>query len=82
MNPSDMDPSMAKQIALGDCDPVSYLPMIDINPKFLPRVLQPLPVISNSPSKHSFSAKTKGKGRQSLPTPAKSGGLFDFFGKA
>ena len=70
---SDMDPILAKLIALGDADPVTGLPMNDINPDFAPRILKPLPLVANSASQ---SAKNKGKGRESLPT----GGILSFFG--
>lgn len=68
-----MDPMLAKLIALGDADPVTGLPMDDINPGFIPRVFKPLPLVANSASQ---SAKDKGKGRESLPT----GGILNFFG--
>ena len=51
-----MDPILAKQIALGDADPITGLPMDDINPGFVPRVLKPLPLVVNSASQ---SAKKK-----------------------
>ena len=69
-----MDPILAKQIALGDADPITGLPMDDINPGFVPRVLKPLPLIVNSASQ---SPKKKGKARESLPT---AGGILSFFG--
>jgi len=69
----DMNPILAKKIALGDADPITGLPMEDINPSFIPRVLKPLPVIANSPSQ---STKNKGKKRESLPTS----GILSFFG--
>jgi exonuclease-1 len=68
-----MDPVLAKQIALGDVDPVTRLPMDDINPGFVPRVLKPRPLAANSASQ---SARKKGKGRAS---PV-SGGILNFFG--
>ena len=68
-----MDPILAKQIALGDADPITGLPMDDINPGFVPRVLKPLPLVVNSASQ---SPKKKGKARESLPT----GGILSFFG--
>lgn len=69
-----MNPILAKKIALGDADPITGLPMEDINPSFIPRVLKPLPVMANSPSQ---STKNKGKKRESLPTS----GILSFFGQ-
>ncbi|KAF8815753.1 hypothetical protein BYT27DRAFT_6662913 [Phlegmacium glaucopus] len=48
---SDMDTILAKKIALGDVDPMTGLPMDDINPGFIPRVLKPLLLVANSPGK-------------------------------
>ena len=70
---SDIDPILAKQIALGDIDPVTRLPMEDINPSFVPRALKPLPLSTNSASR---SPKNKAKGRASPAT----GGILSFFG--
>ena len=68
-----MDPVLAKQIALGDVDPVTRLPMDDINPGFLPRALKPLPLAAN---RASGSPINKGKERASSAT----GGILSFFG--
>jgi exonuclease-1 len=68
-----MDPLLAKQIALGNVDPVTRLPMDDINPGFVPRALKPLPLAANSASR---SPKNKGKERASPAT----GGILSFFG--
>jgi exonuclease-1 len=70
-----MDPILAKQIALGDADPITRLPMDDINPGFVPRVLKPLPLVANN-ADQPVKSKGKSKGRESLP----SGGLLNFFG--
>ena len=70
---SDIDPILAKQIALGDIDPVTRLPMEDINSGFVPRTLKPL---SRSANNASRSPKNKGKGRTSSAT----GGILSFFG--
>lgn len=70
-----MDPILANQIALGDADPVTHLPMDDINPGFVPRVLKPLLHVTNS-ANQSEKHKDKGQGRESLP----SGGILSFFG--
>ena len=68
-----MDPVLAKQIALGDVDPVTFLPMDDINPDFVPRALKPLPLAAN---RASLSPKNKSKERASSAT----GGILSFFG--
>jgi exonuclease 1 len=68
-----MDPVLAKQIALGDIDPVTHLPMDDINPGFVPRPLKPLPLSANSAGQSPIN---KGKGRASSAT----GGILRFFG--
>ncbi|KAH9478566.1 Exodeoxyribonuclease 1 [Psilocybe cubensis] len=76
---SDIEPTLAKGIALGNYDPDSYLPIKDINPDFLPRALKPIHMETNTPS---MTSKGKSKARQSLPTPVKSGGgILDFFGR-
>jgi exonuclease-1 len=66
---------MAKAIALGDADPVTLLPMEDINPRFVPRSLKPLPLSSNL---SSLNQKDKGKGK--APTKSASEGILSFFG--
>lgn len=68
-----MDPVLATQIALGDVDPVTRLPMDDINPSFVPHALKPLPLAANNASR---SPKNKGKGCASSAT----GGILSFFG--
>lgn len=74
----DIDPAVAKSIALGNHDPATHLPIRDINPDFLPRALKPLHIDTNT---LSTSSKGKGKARQSLPTPGKSSaGILSFFG--
>jgi exonuclease-1 len=62
-----MDPVLAKQIALGDVDPITHLPMEDIRPEFVPRPLKPLPLVAN-----------KGKGK--LNAGAATGCILSFFG--
>jgi hypothetical protein len=72
---SDLESGLAEGIAKGDVCPISRLPMVDINPSFVPRAIKkPLPRVSLSPRK---SRTAKGKMRESLP----SGGILDFFGK-
>lgn len=79
----DIDPILAKSIAEGYHDPTTRLPMKDINPGFVPRALRTNRRVSNSPIRNP-TAKGKGKGRQSLPTPGKApaGGILSFFGKS
>lgn len=74
---SDIDPSVAKKIAVGDVDPTTHLPMKDINPSFAPRsrVLRELPLAAKTPNRTD-----KGKGKASGKTPS-SGGILDFFGE-
>ncbi|CCL98226.1 uncharacterized protein FIBRA_00220 [Fibroporia radiculosa] len=40
---TNLEASLAKQVAEGDACPISLLPMEDINPTFVPRVLKPIP---------------------------------------
>ncbi|KAJ7599055.1 PIN domain-like protein, partial [Mycena floridula] len=70
----DIEPAIAKRIALGDVDPITLLPMQDINPGFTPhsRVLREVPVASKTPN--------KGKGKVTDKSPAKDGGILNFFG--
>lgn len=68
-----MDPALAMKLALGDIDPVTLLPMEDINPSYMPRVLKPLPFVLNEPSRKD---KGKGKAREKPAT----GGILSFFG--
>ncbi|KAG6850129.1 hypothetical protein H0H93_000751 [Arthromyces matolae] len=64
----NLDSSLAKALALGDVDPVTLLPIEDINPAFAPRI-KPL-------SKSLRSDKGKGK---AVEKPAKEG-ILSFFG--
>ncbi|KAJ7031997.1 hypothetical protein C8F04DRAFT_1108860 [Mycena alexandri] len=66
----DLEPMVAKMLAEGDLDPVTLLPMTDINPRYIPRVLKALPFVVNTRA----SAKDKGKGKAS--------GILNFFGPA
>lgn len=65
-----MDPVLAKQIALGDVDPITHLPMDDITPEFIPRPVKPLPLANKA---------NKGKGR--LNAGAATGCILSFFGQ-
>ncbi|KAF7351375.1 Exodeoxyribonuclease 1 [Mycena sanguinolenta] len=66
----DLEPTVAKMLGEGDLDPVTLLPMIDINPRYVPRVLKPLPFVVNGVKDQ---AKDKGKGKASI---------LNFFGPA
>ncbi|ESK88357.1 exodeoxyribonuclease 1 [Moniliophthora roreri MCA 2997] len=72
---SDIDPSLAKAIAMGDRDPVTRVAMEDMNPGFAPRsrILQELPVATKQANR---SPKGKGKARGQ---PAVEG-ILSFFG--
>ena len=41
---SDIEPTLARQVARGDACPITLLPMDDINPTFEPRALKALPL--------------------------------------
>lgn len=70
---SDMDPSIAKKVASGEVDPVTLLPMEDINSTFVPRV----PLKSNI-----LNCSKQGKGKETARPPGKSvsEGILHFFG--
>lgn len=70
---SDMDPSIAKKVASGDVDPVTLLPMEDINSTFVPRV----PLKSNI---LNYSKEDKGKEKARTPGKSVSEGILHFFG--
>ncbi|KAK7044840.1 Exodeoxyribonuclease 1 [Favolaschia claudopus] len=55
----DMEPSVAKMLSEGNLDPETLLPMIDINPRYTPRVLKPLPFVVNGVN----ASMDKGKGK-------------------
>ncbi|KAF7326015.1 Exodeoxyribonuclease 1 [Mycena kentingensis (nom. inval.)] len=63
----DMEPALAKRIAIGDADPETLKPMEDICPRFVPRALNPIPFVANA-------APNRGKGK----APA-NGGIRKFF---
>lgn len=70
----DIEPALARKLAQGDVDPVTLLPMIDINPSFVPRTVKPLPFQANNVNRPS-SVKGKGKAK----AEPESGGLLTFF---
>ncbi|KAJ7256843.1 hypothetical protein B0H12DRAFT_1232746 [Mycena haematopus] len=67
----DLEPAVAKMLGEGDLNPVTLLPMTDINPRYVPRVLKPLPFVVNG---MKGQAKDKGKGKGS--------NILSFFGPA
>lgn len=69
---SDMEPDVAKRVAMGDADPVTLLPMEDINPTYIPRA----PLVS----KVLNSGLDKGKGKAKTPGKSASEGILHFFG--
>jgi exonuclease-1 len=66
---SDLEPAVAKLLGEGDLDPVTLLPMVDINPRYVPRVLKTLNFVENG-------VNNKGKGK----APSSGGGILSFFG--
>lgn len=62
-NISDLEPSLAKKLADGQLDPITLLPIMDINPGFVPRV-------SKSPPLHfddvNLPCTNKGKGKAKM----------------
>ncbi|KAG6856585.1 hypothetical protein H0H87_002791 [Tephrocybe sp. NHM501043] len=69
---ADLDPSLAKSLAMGDVCPISLLPIKDINPGYAP-YYKPLSTI-----KKEGRRPDKGKGK-ATQTPAKEG-ILSFFG--
>ena len=65
---------MAKKLALGDIDPISHLPMNDINPAYTPKA-----VVHTT---HLHSRNSKGKARATIVTAPKGQGIQDYFGDA
>lgn len=73
---SNLEPSLARKVANGDLDPITLLPIEDINPGFVPHVSKSLPLHFDN---HHRANADKGKGK------AKVGhgtvGLMQFFCK-
>ena len=69
----DIDPALAKKVAIGDVDPVTLLPMEDINPTYTPRI-----PLKNAVLGSSHQVKGKGKG---TPGQSASEGILQFFGR-
>jgi hypothetical protein len=72
---SDLEPSLAKKIALGDADPVTLLPMRDINPNFVPRALKRVPPVSSE-----LIQTVKGKSKDKEKDTHAKNGILSFFG--
>ncbi|KAF5389542.1 hypothetical protein D9757_004079 [Collybiopsis confluens] len=68
---NDLEPGLAKKLAMGDLDPMTLGPIEDINPNFRPspRILRELP--------NGLSPKNKGKSKGKKPA---TGGILNFFG--
>jgi exonuclease-1 len=64
---------VAKKVASGDVDPVTLLPMEDINSSFVPRV----PLKTNI---LNYSNQDKGKEKAKMPGKSGSEGILHFFG--
>ncbi|KAI0319310.1 hypothetical protein OF83DRAFT_822217 [Amylostereum chailletii] len=56
-----MAPALAQKIALGDADPVTGLPMEDINPSYIPRSVRPLPLDEHDVNQPSPASARKAK---------------------
>ena len=65
---SDIEPSLARKVALGDVDPTTFVPMEDINPAYVPRVVKSLQLVSNAINRYKNDE------------PPKRGSLLNFFG--
>ena len=66
---------MAKKLALGDIDPITHLPMNDVNPAYRPKA-----VVRTTSCLHSRNRK--GKARETIVTNPKGEGILDYFGDA
>lgn len=75
-NASNFEPSLAKKLADGDLDPITLLPIVDINPGFVPRVPKSLPLHFDNLNRPSTD-KGKGKAKVDHGTV----GLLQFFCK-
>jgi len=47
LNQRELEHSLARQVAIGEICPISLLPIVDINPAYVPRSLKPLPLLLN-----------------------------------
>lgn len=75
----DLEPSLAKPLAIGEIDPVTLLDIVDINPSFVPHALRALPLQFNDISRsRPETAKAKGKAK----ADCSNGTLLSFFCKS
>lgn len=79
---SDLEPDIAKAIAIGDLDPITLLPMRDINPGYQPRsrVLKDVP-LSTVERESNVPSSSKRVTERAITKPG-TGTILDFFGKA
>lgn len=69
-----IEPHLARKLALGDIDPITLLPMTDINPAYKPKVAARTTCLQ--------SRNNKGKARETSVTTPKGGRILDYFGDA
>lgn len=69
-----IDPHLAKKLALGDIDPISHLPMNDVNPAYIPKAVVRTACL--------HSRNSKGKARETIVTSPKGEGILDYLGDA
>lgn len=74
---SDLEPHLAKKLAHGDLDPITLLPISDINPSFVPRVSKSLPLHFDNLVNRPKTESGKGKAKADPGTA----GILDFFCK-
>jgi hypothetical protein len=67
----NLDPLLAKKLALGDVCPITLLPMVDVNPGYMPRALKSLPVVMNTAERKQSGAEAD---------KAKNKSILSFFG--
>lgn len=75
-NASNLEPCLAKKLANGDLDPITLLPIVDINPGFVPRVSKALPLHFDNLNRPGVD-KGKGKAKADHGTV----GILHFFCK-
>lgn len=75
MRNRDIEPSLAKEVAQGIVDPITHLPMIDINPNSGSRAQKALPLHFNEVFRSRHNAE-KGKGKAKVGS---GGTLLDSF---
>lgn len=75
---SNLEPYLAKNLADGDLDPITLLPIVDINPSFVPRMSKSLPLHFDNLNRPDTD---NGKGKTKASTDPGTVGLFHFFCK-